>query len=142
MASPGGGAAQIQTPAIALLVVGILDIVGAIGLMGYGVVMMFAAPAIVGANPNISAKDAEAMSGMAAMGGGMYACIGVIALLVSALVLFSAMKMKKLESYPLAMAGSIVAMIPCLSPCCIAGLPIGIWCLMVLNKPEVKSAFR
>ncbi len=52
------------------------------------------------------------------------------------------MKMKKLESYGLAMAASIIAMIPCLSPCCLIGLPIGIWALVVLSKPEVKSAFH
>jgi hypothetical protein len=50
--------------------------------------------------------------------------------------------MKKLESYGLAMAASIIAMIPCVSPCCLLGLPIGIWALVVLMKPEVKSAFH
>jgi hypothetical protein len=32
-------------------------------------------------------------------------------------------------------------MIPCISPCCLLGLPIGIWALVVLLKPEVKAAF-
>jgi hypothetical protein len=36
---------------------------------------------------------------------------------------------------------SIVAMVPCLGPCCIVGIPIGIWALVVLMKPEVKAAF-
>jgi hypothetical protein len=40
------------------------------------------------------------------------------------------------------MAASIIAMIPCVSPCCLLGLPIGIWALVVLMKPEVKSAFH
>jgi predicted Zn finger-like uncharacterized protein len=35
----------------------------------------------------------------------------------------------------------ILAMIPCVN-CCILGLPFGIWGLVVLNKPEVKDAFR
>jgi hypothetical protein len=60
----------------------------------------------------------------------------------SVLILFGGLKMKKLEGYGLVMAASIVAMIPCISPCCFIGLPIGIWALMVLNKPEVKSAFH
>jgi hypothetical protein len=67
---------------------------------------------------------------------------GIIALLLSGLIFFGAMKMKKLESYGLAMAASIIAMIPCLSPCCLIGLPIGIWAVVVLVKPEVKSAFH
>jgi hypothetical protein len=28
------------------------------------------------------------------------------------------------------------------SPCCFIGLPIGIWALIVLAKPEVKAAFH
>jgi hypothetical protein len=45
-----------------------------------------------------------------------------------------------LKSYGLAMTSSILAMIPC-HVCCMVGLPIGIWALIVLLKPEVKSAF-
>jgi hypothetical protein len=66
----------------------------------------------------------------------------VIAIIVGAVVLFAALKMKKLENYGLAMAGSIIAAIPCISPCCLLGLPIGIWAIVVLMKPEVKSAFH
>jgi hypothetical protein len=52
------------------------------------------------------------------------------------------LKMKRLESHGLAVTASILAMLPCTSPCCIIGLPLGIWALVVLSKPEVKSAFR
>lgn len=37
---------------------------------------------------------------------------------------------------------AILAMIPCVSPCCLLGLPLGIWALIVLLKPEVKAAFQ
>ncbi len=67
---------------------------------------------------------------------------GIIAILVSGIILFGGIKMRKLENYGLAMASSIVAMIPCISPCCVIGLPVGIWALIILSKPEVKSAFR
>jgi len=36
---------------------------------------------------------------------------------------------------------SILAMVPCISPCCLLGIPIGIWALVVLMKPEVQQAF-
>lgn len=65
----------------------------------------------------------------------------VAALVLSGVVLYGALKMKKLEKYGLAMGVSILAMIPCISPCCLVGLPIGIWALVVLNKPEVKGYF-
>jgi hypothetical protein len=51
------------------------------------------------------------------------------------------MKMKALEQWTMAIVASVVAMIPC-SCACILGLPIGIWSLVVLLKPEVKAAFR
>ena len=66
----------------------------------------------------------------------------VIGIGVSVLILFGGLKMKKLEGYGLAMTASIVAMIPCISPCCLVGLPIGIWAVVVLSKPEVKGAFH
>ena len=50
--------------------------------------------------------------------------------------------MKKLESYGMVMTATILSMLPCTSSCCCLGLPLGIWILIVLAKPEVKSAFR
>ncbi len=66
----------------------------------------------------------------------------IITMLIAGLILFGALKMKKLESYGWAMTASILALAPCISPCCLVGLPIGIWALVVLAKPEVKSAFH
>jgi hypothetical protein len=57
------------------------------------------------------------------------------------LVLIGAAKMQSLRSFEFAFAAAILAMIPCLTPCCVLGLPFGIWALVVLNKPEVKSQF-
>jgi hypothetical protein len=55
-------------------------------------------------------------------------------------VLFGAIKMLRLQGYGLAVAATIIAMLPC-QCCCVLGLPFGIWALVVLNKPEVKSQF-
>ena len=66
----------------------------------------------------------------------------ILAIVLAGVILMGALKMKKLESYGFAMAASIIAMVPCLSPCCLLGLPIGIWAVVVLSKPEVKSAFH
>ena len=57
-------------------------------------------------------------------------------------ILLGGIKMRRLESYGLSMAASIVAMIPCLSACCLIGFPIGIWSLVILSKAEVKSVFH
>jgi hypothetical protein len=67
---------------------------------------------------------------------------GIIGLAMGGVIIYGAMKMKRLENYGLAMAVAVIAMLPCISPCCLIGLPVGIWALNVLVKPEVKSAFR
>jgi hypothetical protein len=43
----------------------------------------------------------------------------------------------------LAIVSAIVTAVPCaLSPCCLFGMPIGIWALIVLFQPDAKAAFR
>jgi predicted Zn finger-like uncharacterized protein len=56
------------------------------------------------------------------------------------IVLLGGLKMKSLSSYGAAMTGCIFAMLPC-NIVCLGGLPIGIWALVVLNRPDVKRAF-
>ncbi len=57
-------------------------------------------------------------------------------------IIIGAVRMKNLQSYGFAMTAAILAMIPCLTPCCALGLPFGIWALVVLSDPQVKAAFR
>jgi hypothetical protein len=66
----------------------------------------------------------------------------IFTLLMGAVILFGAMKMRQLENYVFALTATILAMLPCVSACCILGLPFGIWALVVMNKPEVKSQFK
>ncbi len=49
-----------------------------------------------------------------------------------------------MKSYALALCGAISAAIPCISAtaCCGLGEGIGIWALVVLLSPDVKSVFR
>jgi hypothetical protein len=66
----------------------------------------------------------------------------VVASAMGIFVLVGAMRMKRLENYGFAVAAAIVALIPCTSPCCLLGLPFGIWALVVLTDASVKAAFR
>lgn len=76
-----------------------------------------------------------------AFGGALGSVWNVIGLAVAGFVLWAALQMKELKNWTIAVVASVLAMIPCISPCCIIGLPIGIWALVVLLKPEVKAAF-
>ena len=68
--------------------------------------------------------------------------IMILCLLPAAVVLVGAIKMKNLQNYGLAMTSAIIALIPCFSPCCVLGLPFGIWALVVLSDNRVKAAFQ
>jgi len=75
------------------------------------------------------------------MSGGIGIMVDLIGLAVAGFIIYGAMQMKSLRNHTMAMIAAIVSVIPCISPCCIVGLPVGIWALIVLNKPEVKAAF-
>ena len=133
-APPAGAdaAERVKGPAIGLIVVAVLGALVQI----VSLIFNLAGASILARSPMPKEAWANMFSGTIGV------VSGIIAILVSGLILFGALKMKNLESYGLAMAASIIAMIPCFSPCCVLGLPIGIWAVVVLSKPEVKSAFH
>jgi hypothetical protein len=124
----------VSLPGIFLLITGIIGILNGLASFAGGG---------IGRSLARFAQDQKMAEMLAKSGGGASGIIsGVIVLAASALVIFGAIKMRQLQSWGLAMAASIVALLPCLGPCCCVGLPVGIWCLVILNKPEVKSAFQ
>jgi len=123
---------MVNGPATGLLVLAILGFVLQVG----GLLMNLLGASFMPKPPTDQPAWTNMMSGATAV------ISSIIGIAMSALILFGSLKMKKLESYGLAMTCSIIAMIPCVSPCCIIGLPIGIWAVVVLSKPEVKGAFH
>jgi hypothetical protein len=136
---PSVAASNVNAPATALLVIAILNVIGALYGMVTNLMTVGAPPVPVDAPQGV---DPQMFMRMMQGAGAMGVVFNVIAIGVAVVILLGALKMKKLESFGLAMTAAILAMIPCLSPCCILGLPFGIWALVVLNKPEVKSAFH
>ncbi len=122
---------QVNGPAIGLMITAIL------GFLGQAVSLIWR---LVGTS--MMATDERMPAWAIAFSGTMGVVASIVGILMSALILIGALKMKKLENYGLAMTASVIAMIPCISPCCLLGLPIGIWALVVLSKPEVKSTFH
>jgi hypothetical protein len=123
---------QVNGPAIGLILVAILGALAQIASL----IMHLAGASMLASGRMPNNPWANMLSGTVGV------VAGVIGIVVSGVILLGAIKMKRLENYGLAMAASIIAMIPCVSPCCLLGLPIGIWALVVLMKPEVKSAFH
>jgi tRNA A-37 threonylcarbamoyl transferase component Bud32 len=64
----------------------------------------------------------------------------LVTISTSVLIIAGAWHMLKLRNYGLAIAGSIFAMLP-LGLDFLIGFPFGIWALVVLTRPETKTAF-
>ncbi len=126
---------QVSGPSVGLLITGILG--AALSFIGL-IASLF--------RPGIefeSIKSSEFIGGWARIAeGAAGVAFCFVGLLVAGFIIYASLKMKTLTQWSLCVAASIIAMIPCISPCCIVGLPIGIWCLVVLTKPEVKTAFH
>jgi len=74
-----------------------------------------------------------------------YVVSGVIGSLLSLVGSFvmvvGAVKMRHLHGYGWAVTGSILSILPCTNSCCCAGLPIGLWALVILFGSDVRLAF-
>ena len=114
----GDVASKLRLPAVGLLAVGLLDSVLAVVIVASG---FFTGAFNLGPPEGV---------------------IGVLGLIASAVILLGARLMGQARGLGTARAASILAMVPCLTPCFPAGLPVGIWSLVVLSDPEVRSAFR
>ncbi len=116
---------QVKGPAIGLLATGILNIL--IMLVAFA---LFIAPTML---------DHAGFASTALPGLIHIRILVALALICGSLIIFGALKMKRLQAYVLAIAASILAIIS--SRWNILGLPIGIWALVVLSQREVRMAF-
>ncbi|MCH2126182.1 MAG: hypothetical protein MK165_15440 [Pirellulaceae bacterium] len=133
---------KVLAPAIALIVVGILD-----GL--YGLLNMFTH--LTGSAQNFEIppgmEDNELMQQLAENMGSQSPLVGIltsVAMLVLSLVIAGGgLQMLRLKMYPWAFAASIASMLPCVTclGCCGVGQGIGIWALVVLCSADVKRLF-
>jgi len=107
------------------------------------VAALYAVGAVVGIVLNalgVGMGAMEEQQAYAAMSGAVGIVVALIVLAYSVFIWIAAGKMADLKSYNQALIASILAMLPC-TLCCIVGLPIGIWSVVVLSNGEVKSAF-
>ena len=130
-----GAAQQVQGPAIGLLVVGGLGVLWQLfallgNILGFG----------MGALNNLGSGNPAADRYAQMFGGTMGIVFAIISLGLYGFAIWAALQMKQLRKWNISVGGAIAVMLPC-SCCCLIGLPIGIWALIVLMKPEVKSAF-
>jgi hypothetical protein len=123
---------MVQGPAIALIVIGIIGILFHLAMAGLSF-LGSGFSALAGGSRGVG----SALSG--AVGGVVY----IVWALLEGLVVFGGVKMKSMQSWGLAVAAAVVALLPCTNwICCLLGMPIGIWALVVLMNDEVKRSFQ
>jgi DNA-directed RNA polymerase subunit RPC12/RpoP len=128
---------EIRGPAIGLMIVGMINcILGALRIVLYIAFMAFRDSPELKGRPEFN--DMQPLMILAGAAGIAIAIAGIV---VGVIITYGAAKMLKLKRYKLAMASSILALVPVVTFCCILGVPFGIWSIVVLCKPEVKNAF-
>ena len=71
----------------------------------------------------------------------VWTAVGVLTAAVGVVILVGAGRMARLESHSWAMTAGVLACLPILNWCCCVGLPVGLWAIAVLGRPEVQDAF-
>jgi hypothetical protein len=68
--------------------------------------------------------------------------VSIFAVLLVLVMMAGAWQMRSLKNWPLAVAACVIGLLPCGQGCCCAvTLPVSIWALVLLTKPEVRAQF-
>jgi hypothetical protein len=126
---------RVKGPAIGLIVLGGLGVIFAIiGLLANGMLLdMYKSV--------LPPDQYQQVEGALKANTVVRLAFSIFAVFVSAFVLYGGIQMMNLRNRSLVMIAAVVAMVPCIGPCCLIGVPVGIWALVLLSKPEVKAAF-
>jgi hypothetical protein len=124
---------RVNGPAIGLIATAVIGFVVAAGallqaMLGTAIAMP----------PDVPPEFRKFLEGMTGALGFVNA---IFAAALSTVILMGGLKLRKLQSFGLCIAAAIIALVPCISPCCCIGLPVGIWVLVVMNSADVKPYF-
>lgn len=124
---------KVAAPAIVLIGVGGLGL--ALSLISLAFALFGPAPQI---DPEAPEFVREFQRGAA---GPLAALIQAAFVAVNAVIVLGAIQMLRFESWGLAVAASILAIVNIGSCCCVVSLPVGIWSLLILMRQDVGAAF-
>jgi len=142
--------AAVQTPALLLIITGVLTLLTSL----INLVMIPKLPDICDAqitkiqqNPNLTQEEKEMWTEFFtefknSVESPINLPLQILDVLLAVIILVGGIQLRNLSGVALPVTSSILAMIPCFSGCCcLLGLPAGIWALVVLSRPEVKTVF-
>lgn len=124
---------------VAMLVVGILGFVVMNGIFVLGLVALQLQPDAFqpdGIDMNEHQRTAHTTSITIAIG--IYGVSG----LMQIPVILAGIGLMKAKWKSFTFLGAIINVVPCCSSCFLLGIPFGIWALVVLSDPDVRSSFN
>jgi type IV secretory pathway protease TraF len=124
---------RLQWPAIGLIIVGTLNVLS-------GLVLILGRLVSIVKGPDRVITDEDRRLGYM-VAGIFFPIVSLISIAVSPIIIFGGVQMLGARRYSIALWAAILALIPLTSVCCIPGIPIGIWALIVLRHPEVRAGF-
>lgn len=134
----GGGStldrvrASLRAPALALVVLACLAIIGDLAVLNdIRVSVQHGGPGPVGGG-ELRRDPASALIS-AVINGGLF--------FIHATVLVGAIAMRRVRSYRLARAAALIAVVPLCSPGMVLGIPFGFWAYRVLRREGVRAVF-
>ena len=124
---------RLQWPAIGLIIVGVLN-----ALSGLVLILGRIASIVKGREPVITDEDRRLGYMFAII---FFPIVSLISIVASPIIVFGGIQMLRARRYFVALSAAILALFPVTSVCCIPGIPIAIWALIVLRHPEVRASF-
>ena len=134
----GSARDALNVPSILLIITGaitvLLGLMGLVSPSGGNLASM-----MNGGDPNV-ARQMEQFKPMMDAAQRFGPISSIIGIGLGAFVIYGALQMRQAKGFGLSMGAAIAAMIPCFGCYCL-GIPVGVWALVVMNKPEVKAQF-
>ena len=139
MAARSSPRERVALPAAALFVTGVL---GALSALGFGAAALYAWIEDREARQvTLDAPESEAEVLVDLFGGG-FLLVGMGAGVgIGVAVVVGARRMRRLRNRPFAIASAALAMLP-VSVGCLLGVPVGLWVLWILTRPDVRAGFE
>ena len=125
---------RLQMPASGLIIIGALNAMS-------GVILILGRIASLVNGPERQITDDARRLGYTTASI-FFPLVSLISILAAPVIIYGGIQMLKARRYSTALLAAILAVIPLSSVCCIPGIPIGIWALIVLRDPEVKAVFE
>lgn len=122
----------VSLPATALIAVSVVSCIVVVTGLAFNFWLLASGTADRLPEPALMAKQTQISVRMA---------LELVMLAFHAVTIVGALRMRALRGHGLARAGAMLACIPCLSPCLVLGIPVGVWALFVLARPDVREAF-